>query len=182
MSLIIGVRCKDGCLVIADIRNTIKTDGIITFEDNFEKVVKHDNYLLYNHGYNRIQHNDWKLQCQDLTPDDSNPVYADILSEMNFKPDKSAFYVFISKDMMYEIAIEVENGVKRIDHLPNDRIVSGLGSKYVVDLNLLENLRKRKCKKVYKGLINTFKKAYSRMSFVSGNEFSKQHKIYELVS
>ena len=51
MSLIIGVRCKDGCLVIADIRNTIKTDGIITFKDNFEKVVKQDNYLLYNHGY-----------------------------------------------------------------------------------------------------------------------------------
>ena len=182
MSLIIGVRCKDGCLVIADIRNTIKTDGMITFEDNYEKVVKHDDYLLYNHGYNRIQDNDWKFRWQDLTPDDSNPIYEDILSEMRFKSDKSAFYVFISKNMMYEIAIEIESGVKRIDHLPNDRIVSGSGSKYVVELNLLENLQKRKCKKVYKGLINTFNKAYSCMSFASGNEFSKQHKIYELLS
>jgi hypothetical protein len=182
MSLIIGVRCKDGCLAIADFRNRIDTDGIIKFEDNFEKVVKHDDYLLYNHGYNRIQDNDWKLRWQDLTPYGSNPVYKDILSEMRFKPDKSAFYVFISKDRLSEISIDVKNGVKRIDHLPNDRIVSGSGSKYVVDLNLLENLRKRKCKKVYKGLRNTFKKAYSLMSFGSGNEFSKQHKIYELVS
>ena len=182
MTLIIGARCKDGCSVIADIRNTIDTNGIITFEDNFEKVMKHDDYLLYNHGYNRIQDNDWKLRWQDLTPDSSNPVYKDILNEMSSKPAKSAFYVFINKDMLCEIVIEVENGVKRIDYLPDYRIVSGTGSKYAVDLNLLENLRKRKCKKVYKGLRNTFKKAYSRMSFGSGNEFSKQNKIYKLLS
>ena len=119
MSLIIGVRCKDGCLVIADYRNRIESNGIITYEDNFEKVVKHDKYLLYNHGYNRIRDKDWKLRWQDLTPDDSNPIYKDILSEMKSKPDKSAFYVFINKDMLYEIEIKVVNGVKRIDHLPN---------------------------------------------------------------
>jgi hypothetical protein len=182
MSLIIGVRCKDGCLVIADMRNTIKANGIITFEDNFEKVVKHDNCLLYNHGYNRIQDDDWKLRCQDLTPDDSNPVYEGILNETMFKLDKSAFFVFISNNMLCEIAIEVENGIRRIDHLPNDRIVSGSGKKYVVDLKLLENLQKRKCKKVYKSLINIFKKAYLRLSFASGNEFSKQYKIYKQIT
>jgi hypothetical protein len=182
MSLIIGVRCKDGCLVIADLRNIIKTDGIITFEDNFEKVMKCDNYLLYNHGYNRIQNNDWKLRWQDLTPDDSNPVYEVILNEMMSKPDKSAYYVFISKNMLCEISIEVENGIKRIDYLPDDRIVSGSGKKYVINLNMLENLKKRKCKKVYKSLIDTFKKAYIRMNLIPMNEFSKQYKIYQHLS
>ena len=180
MSLIIGVRCKDGCLVIADYRNRIESNGIITYEDNFEKVVKHDDYLLYNHGYNRIKDEDWKLRCQDLTPDDSNPIYEQILSEMKLKSDKSAFYVFISKDVLYEIAVEVGTGVKRIDHLPSDRIVSGTGDKYVADLKLLENLRKRKCKKVYNSLRETFKQSYLRMSFRSGNEFSKKYKIYQL--
>ena len=46
MSLIIGVKCKDGCLVIADCRNRINKDGVITYEDNFEKIVIHNGYLI----------------------------------------------------------------------------------------------------------------------------------------
>ena len=172
MSLIIGVRCKDGCLVVADYRNRIETEGIVSFEDNFEKVVKQDDYLLYNCGYNRIEDEDWKLRCKELTPDDSNPIYEDILREMKLKSDKSALYVFISKDILYEIVVRVGRGVEGIDHLPNDRIVSGTGGKYIddqKDLKLLENLWKRKCGKVYSSLRETFKHAYFRMSFASGS-------------
>jgi len=179
MSLVIGVRCKNGCSVIADLRNTIKEDGKIIYEDNFEKVVKCDDYLLYNHGYNRIENVDWKQRWQDLTPDDSNPVYKDLLDEMKTKPDKSAYYVFISKNMLYEVAIKVKDGVRITDFLPDDRIVSGNGSKYVDTKKLLENLSKRKCNKVFKNLKQTFNNAYARMSYLSGREFSKRYKVYQ---
>ena len=82
MSLIIGARCKDGCLVIADRRNHIWTNGVITYRDDFRKVLQFDNYLVYNHGYNRIDNADWKLRHGELTPDKSNPVYGEILKEM----------------------------------------------------------------------------------------------------
>ena len=101
---------------------------------------------------------------------------------MELKSDKSAFYVFISKDMLYEIVVEVGKGVKRINHLPNDRIVSGTGRTYIRDLKLLENLRKRKCKKVHNTLSKTFKQAHSQMRFLSGSEFSGRYKIYQLVN
>ncbi|MCW4050917.1 MAG: hypothetical protein NWE89_14405 [Candidatus Bathyarchaeota archaeon] len=39
MSLIIGVRCKNGCLVIADRRTHIKSNGTETYQDNFDKVL-----------------------------------------------------------------------------------------------------------------------------------------------
>lgn len=180
MSLIIGVRCKDGCLVLADYRNRIEENGKIIYEDNFEKVVKCKHYLLYNHGYNRINNEDWKLRFQDLTPDVSNPIYKDILDEMKLKSDKAAFYVFINKNILYEIVIEVENGVKGIDHLPHNRIVSGTGSKYINNLKQLENLQKRNCSKVCNSLKEIFKQAHSRARFLSSNEFSRQYKIYKL--
>jgi len=46
MSLVIGVRCKDGCLVIADKRTHLWTDGVETYRDDFHKVVHSGDYLL----------------------------------------------------------------------------------------------------------------------------------------
>jgi len=181
MSLIIGVRCKDGCLLIADYRNRINKNGVITYEDNFEKVVIHNGYLIYNHGYNRIKDEDWKNRYKDLTPDDSNPIYKEILDEMSHKPDKKASYVFLNKIHLHEITIEVGRGVTYANHLQNDRIVSGTGEKYV-DLKLLVNLRKQKCKKVHTKLKATFENAYYRMKYLSGNEFSEKHNIKQLLS
>lgn len=100
---------------------------------------------------------------------------------MSDKPDKKAFYVFLNKMHLHEIAIEVGRGVTYIDHSPNDRIVSGTGEKYV-NLRLLVNLRKQKCKKVRSKLRMTFQNAYSRMNYLSGNEFSKKHIIKQLLS
>jgi len=95
MSLIIGLRCKNGCLVIADRRNHIKCGGTQSHRDDFHKVVGHDGYLVWNHGYNRIGNHDWKLRASELTPNPANPVFAEVQEEMKTKPDRKAFYVFM---------------------------------------------------------------------------------------
>lgn len=181
MSLIIGVRCKDGCLVISDYRNRIDINGVITYEDNFEKTVIHNDYIIYNHGYNRIEDKDWKIKYESLTSNTNSPIYKQILDEINYKSDKKAFYVFINRDELHEISIVVGQGVSYKNHLPHDRIVSGTGEKYV-DLKLLINLRKQKCKKACDKLRTTFKNAYDRMKLMSGNEFSEKYCIKQLLS
>ena len=95
MSLIIGLRCKDGCLVIADTRSHIKTNGVLTYDDTFEKVILNKGHIVYNHGYNRIHDNDWKLCRDQLIPDKDNTIYQAIAVEMKSKEDKTAFYVFM---------------------------------------------------------------------------------------
>ncbi len=82
MSLIIGLRCKDGCLVIADTRSHIKTNGVLTYDDTFEKVILNKWHIVYNHGYNRIHDNDWKLYRDQLIPDKDNTIYQAIAVEM----------------------------------------------------------------------------------------------------
>jgi len=181
MSLIIGVRCKDGCLAIADRRTHIWTNGVTTYRDDFRKVVQFGNYLLYNHGYNRIGDADWKLRHGELTPDKDNPVYAEILNEMATKPDKAALYVFLNRTELHEIVVRVGAGVSYVNHLPNDCIVSGTGGKYV-DLQLLINLQRAQCSKVRPKLKRTFKAAHKRMKFLSGTEFSKEFDIEQLLS
>jgi hypothetical protein len=179
MSLIIGVRCKNGCLVIADRRTHIKSNGTQTYQDDFHKVLLHNDYLVYNHGYNRIGDNDWKLRVRDLTPDVTNPVYAEILKEMESKPDKRAAYVFMNMTTLLEITICVGIGITPTDHMPNDRIVSGSGDKYV-DLQLLTNLHKVNCDMVRPKLIRTFKRAHRKMTLLSGSEFSKEYDILRI--
>jgi hypothetical protein len=181
MSLIIGVRCKGGCLLIADRRNHIWTNGVATYRDDFRKVLAFNGYLVYNHGYNRIGNADWKLRHGELTPDKDNPVYGEILAEMASKPDKAAFYVFLNRTELHEIGIRVGAGVSYIDHLPHDRIVSGTGEKYV-DLQLLVNLQKANCSTVRPKLRRTFQAAHNRMKSLSGTEFSEQYGIEELLS
>ena len=183
MTLIIGVRCKDGCLVISDYRNRIDTNGIITYEDNFEKTMMHNNYIIYNHGYNRIEDKDWKIRDKDLTPDSNNPIYQQILDEMKNKSDKGAFYVFINKDELHEVSIIVGQGVSYKNHLSDNTIISGTGGKYV-DSKLLINLQGQKCKKVKDKLKKTFNNAYDLMKFMSINkdEFSQKSCIKHLLA
>ena len=59
MSLIIGIRCKNGCLVIADRRNHIKSNGVETHQDDFDKVVRQPlgrscAWLALGHGLARL--------------------------------------------------------------------------------------------------------------------------------
>ena len=96
MTLIIAVRCRNGCMVTADKRTRMKCGGSTSYRDDFEKVVKTANYLIFNHGYNQIDDNDWKLKVNALTPDIANPIYARVLNEMTSKADKKAFYVFMN--------------------------------------------------------------------------------------
>src|SRR3972149_10704697 len=111
MSLIIGVRCKDGCLVISDRRTHIKCDGIECHRDDFRKLVTHDGYLIYNHGYNQIGNQDWKLRVSELTPAPANPVYAEIQREMTTKPDRKAFYVFMNSKALLEVIVCADTGI-----------------------------------------------------------------------
>jgi hypothetical protein len=179
MSLIIGVRCKNGCLVIADRRTHIKTNGTHSFRDDYTKVLLQGGYLVYNHGYNRIADADWKHRVTDLSPDPANPVYAEILKEMATKADKHAAYVFMNMDTLLEIIIRVGSGITKTDHMPKDRIVSGSGDKYV-KLTLLTDLPKANCGIVRPKLVSTFKAAHDRMKQAGGIEFSENHDIVRI--
>ena len=179
MSLIIGVRCKNGCLIIADRRTHIKCDGTESYRDDFDKVVEHDGYLVYNHGYNRIGDQDWKLRVSELTPDPTNPVYAEIQKEMTAKPDRKAFYVFMNMMALLEVVVCVDTGITLKDHMPNDRIVSGTGEQYAT-LTLLTDLQQKTCGSVRKTLERTFEPARSKMKTHDGKEFSEEHGITRL--
>ncbi|HBM16792.1 MAG TPA: hypothetical protein DD381_10680 [Lentisphaeria bacterium] len=181
MTLIIAARCYDGCVIVSDSRQHIKNDTDIRYKDGYIKVLICGKYVIYNHGYNRIDNKDWKLQAKNLTPEVDNPVYKQIQEEMKSKPDKKAFYVFINKNELHEISIEVGNGVKYINHLPGDRLVSGCGAKYV-DLGLLIDLNTKKYNKVRADLETTFLNAYNNQSKANGKEFSNGYTIKYLLS
>lgn len=178
MTLIIGARCKDGCLVIADKRSHISTGGVLTYDDTFEKVVLNKGYIVYNHGYNRIHDADWKLCRDQLIPDKDSPIYQAIAAEMKSKEDKTACYVFMNKRTMYEVKISATGEVRGIDHLlerPSpDLIVSGTGEKYV-DRGLLTDLQRKKCKKAISVLEKTFRNAYAELVRSGGDEFCSNY-------
>ena len=179
MSLIIGVRCNNGCLVIADRRTHIKCDATESHRDDFHKVLVHDSCLVYNHGYNRIGDQDWKLRVSELTTDSANPIYAKIQHEMSAKPDRKAFYVFMNMTTLLEVIVCADTGISLRDHMPNDRIVSGTGEQYV-RMTFLTDLQRKKCGSVRKALERTFKFAHGRMKKNCGNEFSEVHDITRL--
>ncbi len=181
MSLIIGIRCKNGCLIISDRRTHIKESGIERYEDDFQKVLLHNNYLVYNHGYNRIGEKDWKQRVMELSPDVNNVQYTEILNEMKSKSDRKASYVFMNMTALLEISICVDGGVTLTDHMPKDRIVSGSGDKYVDrDLPLLTDLGKKNCGVVRSNLKRTFEIAHAKMKLLSGREFSTEHDIMRI--
>jgi hypothetical protein len=179
MTLIIGVRCKDDCHVIADRRTLIKCSGINSHRDDFHKVVQHDGFLVYNHGYNRIGDHDWKRRVSDLTADPANRVYSEIQKEMGRKPDRKAFYVFINMAALIEIIVCADTGITVKDHMPNERIVSGTGAKYV-SLALLTDLQKKRAVDVRGLLEQTFRTAHGNMMAQGGNELSKEFDVATL--
>ena len=179
MTLIIGARCTNGCLVLADRRCFRTFDGVETYRDNFHKVVVHDDCLVYNNGYNQIMGKDWKRRVRDLTPDPANPVYKEILKEMKSKSYKEAWYVFMNMTTFCEIAIGVGQGIKAINHMPNRWIRSGSGKDYV-DTGALVDLEQLNCGEVRPRLINTFKWAHYKMKATGGRQFSKEYDILRL--
>lgn len=181
MSLIVGIRCQDGCLAIADRRTHIWKGGAKSYRDDFHKLVKIGGYVLYNHGYNRIDDADWKLRHTDLTPEKSNPIYIEILNEMATKRDQMASFVFLNRTELHEIVVHVGAGITYVNHLPNDRIISGSGDKYV-DLKLLTDLDQAKCNNVRVNLQRTFEEAHEQMEHSSGIEFSKAFDIEQLLT
>ena len=150
-------------------------------EDNFGKVLIVNGRIVWNHGYNQIGEKDWKLRAGDLTPDKNNPIYSEILAEMQTKPDKMAAYVFMSMSELVEIAVIVGEGIKSTNHMPHDRIASGDGDKYV-KLQLLTDLKHAECGKVRVTLERTFKAAYREMKRQGGTEFSENFDFVKLRS
>ncbi len=176
MTLVIGVRCKDGCLTISDRRSHIKKGERTFFQDDFRKVVKRDDFLIFNHGYNRIHDADWKLHAESLTADAKNEIYLDIAREMKAKPDKQAFFVFLNAKQLLEITISAERGVSLKDYQANDRIVSGSGMKYV-SLDRLKDLPRKPMAEVRGLLETTFQEALQKLKEQQGDEFSAEYDL-----
>lgn len=126
-----------------------------------------------------IDNQDWKLRASELSPDPTNPVYAAIQDEMKAKPDRNAFYVFMNATVLSEVIVCAEAGITLKDHMPNDRIVSGSGDKYVV-LALLTDLAQKNCGDVRRSLERTFNSAYAKMMKQGGIEFSEEYDITRL--
>ena len=167
--------------MIADRRNRIKEDGAVRYEDNFLKAVIVNGRIVYNHGYNRIGDQDWKLRASELTPETDNAVYSEILAEIQMKVDKKASYVFMGRSELVEITIVAEEGIKSIDHMPHDRIVSGDGDKYI-NSRLLTDLKNKECGDVRPLLERTFMAARTKMKQQVGTEFSEGFDIVKLRS
>jgi len=178
MSLIIGVRCNDGCLVIADRRTHIRYGSRRTHRDDFTKVLKHNDFLVWNHGYNRIGNQDWKLHGCELLPDAANPVFAEVRQEMASKADRRAHYVFMNMSSLIEVTVCVQNGIRVKDHMPHDRIVSGSGV-HDVTLTRLSDLPSKSSSQVIGPLEETFRGAHAQMLKRGGDEFSA---AYDLVT
>jgi hypothetical protein len=167
-------------MVIADRRTHIKSNGTESYQDDFSKVLLHKGYIVYNHGYNRINDKDWKLRIRDLTPDNRNIIYTEIQHEMETKIDKTAFYVFMNMTTLIEIKISAESSISIHSHMPKDRIVSGSGGIFIDDLSSLTNLNCLECGVVRPKLIHTFKMAYSKMIKSNGTEFSHEFDLVKI--
>jgi hypothetical protein len=156
----------------------------VTYDDAFEKIVTNKGYIIYNHGYNRIYDNDWKLCREQLHADAGSPIYQSIAEEMKSKEDNTACYVFMNKRTMYEVVINETGKVRAIDHLlkrpPPDLIVSGTGEKYV-ERGLLRDIERKKCKKVMPVLKRTFLEAYAHLEKVGGREFCRKYTTQHLL-
>ena len=176
MSLIIATLCKDGCVAITDCRlKDLYDDGRVEYRDDYEKLVILNGLMIYNHGYNRINNQDWKLSASELSPDLSNPIYDSILRELQNNLSTFASYVFIRKKHATEISIDKSEGIS-LKYL-NPIIKSGSGARYV-DLKQLEQSNLRKIKSVKNPLIKTFKNAYLKQKWNSGEEFSERYRLY----
>ena len=176
MSLIIAARCKDGAVAIADKRSHINEKGVISFDDNYDKLKVVKGHLVYNHGYNRIYDKDWKESRLTLTPNDKNPVYSQIASEMTSKVDKFAGYVFLSKNTFYEIEVDAGKapiGTQRREH---DRIKRGSGEEFV-DLDQLVNLKDKRIKEITPILKKMFCEAYAKQVESGCEYFSSQYTL-----
>jgi hypothetical protein len=163
-------------MAVADKRSHIKCGGSTSYRDDFQKLVTTSDYLIFNHGYNRIDDCDWKLKADQLTPDVTNPIYGRILNEMASKADKKAFYVFMNMKELKEIVLEVGKPIALQDHMPDDRLVCGDGRPFV-DLKLLTDLHSKTCGAVLKSLEATFSLAYQRQVLQGGMAFSKDFQV-----
>ncbi|NEX17103.1 MAG: hypothetical protein C1943_10840 [Halochromatium sp.] len=179
MSLIIGVRCLNGCLAIADRRTHIRFGNRRLYRDDFTKIIKRMDHLVWNHGYNRIGNQDWKQRASELSPDAANPIFAEIRREMMSKADRRAYYVFMNMTTLLEVMICARTGVTMRDHMPHDRILSGSGSKYV-SLRLLADLAYQSSAHVQGPLVETFKTAHAQMMRRHGIELSEMFDLARL--
>jgi hypothetical protein len=177
MSLIISVLCKDGAVVLADRRSRIVENGIIRFDDNYSKILRRPNALIYNHGYNRIHDRDWKLSGDELEPDEKALVYATVAEEMLQKTDKSSAYVFVTAHQFLEISIDAGKD-PQLHRFPtgDDLLVSADGKKFV-DLAPLTDLSERSLAETVSLIKSVFDKAYKCLVATGGTDFSKAYDV-----
>jgi len=176
MTLVIAARCKDGCVVVSDKRQHIISNGGKYHEDGYEKVRIAGPFVVYNHGYNRIDDQDWKLKLDELTPDLNNPIYKKIQQEMGSKHNKKAFYVFLNKKVFHEISIDADGSITLETEKNNELHKSGKGSVYV-DFSTLKDIKKKKMEKVKNEMKRIFSEAHDRLKKDNGDEFSKECEV-----
>lgn len=190
MSLILGVRCVDGCLAIADRRTHIRCGGATRFRDTYRKLLRrpdrHGGLLIWNHGYNRIGNKDWKPRAPRLAPDPAHPLYATIQAEIARKDAGPAFYVFMGPALLTEIAIPPEGEVTATDLLPADRILSGEGARHVdlaplAALPPLKDSTDRTRAVARPVLERVFRDAHAAMARAGAATFSDAFDVLELV-
>lgn len=177
MTLIIAAICRDGAAVLADRRSRIIENGAVRFDDEYGKIVRTPGYLLYNHGYNRIDDRDWKISSKRLEIDHGLPVYEGISSEMQSKSFKFAGYVFVKPRQFVEITVSAGKH-PRLNAIPkhHDQLVSGDGRDFV-DLSPLFDLTRKSMEETVSIMESIFLAAFKRLSASGGTFFSEAYDI-----
>lgn len=151
--------------------------GVTRFDDEYGKIVRLADSLVYNHGYNRIGNKDWKDSALQLGMDDKLPVYSVISTEMTRKPHKHAAYVFVTPPSFTEISIDVGR-VPRLHQFEAriDRLLSGDG-KDLVDLAPLSDLQNRDVDETAALLVEVFEAACKRLKAAGRDDFSMSYDL-----
>lgn len=177
VTLVIAVRCKDGAAVLADRRSRIIEKGATRFDDDYGKIVRSKEALIYNHGYNRIGDRDWKLRGLELTDQEDHPLYESVSKEMLKKVDKLSAYVFVKPHAFSEVTIRAGEKAKlhRFE-AKVDRLVSGTGKDFV-DLSPLSDLGKRSMRETVELLEYVFRLACKRLAEKGEDHFSPAYNV-----
>jgi hypothetical protein len=171
MTLILSARCRDGCVALADRRCRKTSNGLLTYEDNWEKLHMVRGAILFNHGRNLIAGRPWHERKLELTPDESNPLYSQVSHELLTKISKKAFFVFLTKRRALEIKVEAGQTPRLKDLTGQSFLLSGNGKRHV-DCSKLQGVRSLRCREALKLFAEVFGEAYQRQLEVQDDQFS----------
>jgi hypothetical protein len=172
MTLILSARCRDGCAALADRRGRKKTNGLLTYEDNWEKLHMVRGAILFNHGRNLIAGRRWHERKLQLTPEEDNPIYLQISQELLKTANKKAFFVFLTKKRAVEVTIDAGQKPSLNDLTGEPFLLSGDGKRHV-DRSKLQGVRDLRCREALKLFAEVFRNAYERQMLAHDDQFTE---------